>query len=203
MERACGKEMIPQGKRHVRRHPQLITKIAGEARARDGDLFPAEGKASHSEGLQCRYVKARLGENGGGCGTLQREGCHTFCFFAHRYGETRRTIEKPGQMAFLTAEPIVVFTKAEERAIVDELAIVIAPDRVMHAAYGELCGVAHREVVEIAGGIGTRDPVFGHGAQVIERGGVADRRVFHGCVFKGKHRGIARPWAPAMGAAQG
>ena len=96
-------------------------------------------------------------------------------------------------MAFLAAEHEVVGAAAKECAVIQQLALIVAPGGVMDMAHFQLRHIADHQAVETGFRILACDPVFHHGREVIDAGLVADGGIFHGLVIIGEHRGVAAP----------
>ncbi len=101
-------------------------------------------------------------------------------------------------MPFLAAQDIVVVAVAEQRAVIEQLAVLVAPGRVVDVTDLELRRIADREPVEIVGRIAAGDAVLLHRREVIDRRLIADRAMLHRHVVEGERRRVAGPGAPAV-----
>ena len=76
------------------------------------------------------------------------------------------------------AQAVFAVRQAERRAVIDDVAGVVAPDAVRHATRLEPRNVARDEPIQVARGVRSDDAVLHHRRQVVERRRVADREVF-------------------------
>jgi hypothetical protein len=95
---------------------------------------------------------------------------------------------RPAEVA--VAEPM-------DRAVVDDFAVLVAPRRVIDLPDAEFRRVAGDHPVDEPLGVRTADPVLVEGADVDDRGGLADRVVLDVVGVGIDRRGVvARPLAP-------
>jgi hypothetical protein len=109
---------------------------------------------------------------------LQGEGGDLFGDVLDLHVEAGRRVRQPDQLAFLAAQAEVLIAKAEQGAVVEHVAGIVAPDRIGDAARLQLAHVASQEPVQIALGVRAADAVFHHRREVEQGGGVAHGEVF-------------------------
>src|SRR5690606_25091760 len=136
---------VPEWQRLLRRRPQLVTEIAGEAGAGDGHAV-VEG--DDVEGLEARQVTepGRLQQCEAGR-ALQGEAGDLLAFILDCDIEAPGDVVQPGELWLLAAEAEVVGTEAEERAVVDDEAVFVAPQRVADAAGNDLAHIARHQAI--------------------------------------------------------
>ena len=112
--------------------------------------------------------------------------------------EAVRGARQPVELPLLRAQPIVAFAQVKDRAVVDDLAVVVAPDAVADLARLDLRDVARDQPIEERQRIGPCDAVLRHRREVEHRAGVADRRVFERLVEVRIGGGVVLPPVPLV-----
>src|SRR5579871_1352826 len=147
------------------------------------------------------------GETGGfedctGGRSLQGESRNLRGDLAHLDLEADGRIEQPVDLTLRRAQPILALAEREDRAVVQQVPGIVAPDAIGHASGLELAQIAGHESVEVLERLRTADPVLHHRREVVEGGGIADCEIF---LLDGREdidRRVARPGDEALDLAQ-
>ena len=115
-----------------------------------------------------------------------------------RHVEADRRCLQPCEVALLRAQAIFPFAQVEDRSIVDDLAVVVTPDRVGNASRTNLRHVARDQSVEVVQRVGSRNAVLGHRRQVEHACRIANRKVFGIGTVKLVRTRIALPLVPLV-----
>ena len=135
VDRALVEQRVPQRERARRVDPQLVTEIAREAGARDHQLAAGEREIADVEGLRfstpvqpMAFSTAQL------VGPWKREAGDVVRLLDDRTSKPNARALQPFELPLLRAQPIVAFAEMEDRAVIDDLAVVVAPDAVADLA---------------------------------------------------------------------
>ncbi len=129
--------------------PQLVAEIAGEAGARHHQFAAGEREVADVEGLQILDARAadRL-QHGAAGRALQRQRGDVVRVLDDLDVETEGRARQPVELALLRAQPVVALAQVKDRAVVDDLAVVVAPDAVADPAGLDLGDVAGDQPVQ-------------------------------------------------------
>src|SRR5688572_18900707 len=196
---ALAEERVPQVEGALRVDPQLVAEVAGEARARDHQLGAVKLKISDVEGLHGLGARAadRL-QHRAARRALQRERGDVVRVLHDRHVEAEGVARQPVELALLRAEAVDALAQVEDRAVVDHLAVVVAPDAVADLTGLDLRDVARDQAVEERERVRAGDQVLGHRRQVEDRAGVPDRRVLELLVEVGVCGRVVLPAVPLV-----
>src|SRR5688572_8076051 len=199
MDPALVEQRVPQLERVRGVDPEFVAEVAGEAGARDRELGAGKGVVADLEGLQVLHAGAadRL-QHGAARRPLQREAGDVVRVLDDGDVESEGRARQPVELALLRAEPVDALAQVEDGAVVDHLAVVVAPDAVADLAGLDLGDIARDEAVQECERIGTRDQVLGHRREVEDRAGVADRGVLELLVEKGVGGRVILPAVPLV-----
>jgi hypothetical protein len=179
--------------------PELITEIAREPGTRHHELGAVEWKVGDAEGREfLDALTAHLAQYRTARRTLQRERGDLVRVLDDRDVEAERRARQPVELALLRAEPVVALAQVEDRAVVDDLAVVVAPDAVTDLAGLDLRDVARHEAVQERECVRPRNPVLRHRAQIEYGAGVADRCVLERLVEVGVGGRVVLPPVPLV-----
>ena len=92
--------------------------------------------------------------------------------------ESQRVLLKPAQTGVGCSPAIIVFAKARDSAVVNDVAFRVAPAAVDDLIDDNLINVAGDDPVDEFSGVATGDTVFEEGGDINDCGGVADSVVF-------------------------
>ncbi len=182
-------------------NPDLVAEVAGVAGARDGDGTIAQRGVDEPEVLERVDVGGRKllrgwratagpGARGRPCSPRRPR------FDVHAL----RVQREPADVGLGARQSERAGVETADGAVVDDLAVYVAPGRVEHLAHGALGDVARDHAVEEARGVASRDQVL------VERRDVEQRR--RSCGWRrtrGRDAGRTptRPGAPPSGARSG
>ena len=85
---------------------------------------------------------------------------------------------EPVELSLGGAHAVLVVGHAKDGAVIDQLALVVAPHRIRDPPRPRLAQIAGHQAVEEAQGVGAGDAVLHHRSQVVERARITDREVF-------------------------
>ena len=176
---------------------QLVAEIAGEPGARHPRRASAERVdvvVERREPLDIGQIEG--GEDRAGPRTLERDRGDRRALVLDRDVEAQGRVEEPVEVVLLGAEPEGPVLQAVERAVVEDLAVVVAPQRVAHPARPEAGDRARREPIDEALRVSTPDPVLVERAQIEERRRVSDREVLLLDLGVDPRRRVAGPASP-------
>src|SRR5688572_991502 len=196
---ALVEQRVPQPERLRRVDPQLVAEVAGEAGARHRELGALKLEEPDLEGLQVLHARAadRL-QHGAAGRALQREAGDVVRVLDDGDVEAEGVARQPVELAFLRAEAVDAFLQVEDGAVVDHLAVVVAPDAVADPAGLDPGDVARDQPVEECERVGAGDQVLGHRRQVEHRAGVPDRGILELLVEEGVGGRVVLPAMPLV-----
>ena len=87
--------------------------------------------------------------------------------------------QEPVDLVFLGANSVYTLAQVKNRAVVDHLSVVIAPDAVTDAAGLDLTHIPCHQAVEVGQGVGAGDKVLDHGRNIEHATGVAPGEILH------------------------
>ena len=171
-------QRIPDGQGIRRVQPDLVAEVAGVAGARDGHRLAGEHVRCHAEELDAvhRRLAAAI-QHRARLRSLQRERGHLLGALGDGHVHADRVHVQPAQRRFGGGEAEAVLVEARHRAVVEQLAFVVAPAGVVHLSDGELGDVARHDPIEQPRGVGALDQVLHQRRDVDQRRVVADRPV--------------------------
>ena len=195
---AGGEQGVPHLGGGLGRDPQLVAEVARVARPADVDLDPGDLRRPAPEVAQVAEVlAARRLEDGAAVGALERERGDRLGHVLDGDVEPRGVHRQPAVLRVGGGPAQLVLGHPVDRAVVDDLAVLVAPRGVDDLADLEPRGVARHDPVGEAEGVGTRDPVLVERADVDDGGRLADRVVLDvvevGVCGRGE---VAGPLAP-------
>src|SRR3954454_22808706 len=198
--RAGLEDRVTDLERDVVRDPQLVATVARVARARDADVDAADlgspvaevahvGPVLPGGGLE--HVAAEL--------ALQRETRERLGDVFDLDIEAGRVQQEPSVGRVGGRDPILRVGDACDRPVVEHLAGLVAPRRVVDLVHLELRDVARHDAVEQPRGVGSADHILVQRACVDHGGGLPDRAVLD-VVEVRVHGGreVSRPLAPRL-----
>src|SRR5262249_789465 len=141
--------------------PNLVAEIAGVAGPRYLDRYSANVPMCHAEIFQAPDVSAaeRIEELSRRW-TLKRQRRHLIRNVVGPPIPTNRALSEPSEARIRGSPPKAVFADARHGAIIDNLAKLVAPRRVVHLAHSELMRVARDDAVYQLHGISPADHVL-------------------------------------------
>ena len=171
-------DRVEDGERVVAADPHLVAEVAGVAGARDrdrraGDLglgVPEVRQAPRPRGPACRGWLASAGPGRRACRTPR---WHPRCVTSSR---PTRSLEV-AEVGLGGGQQELVVGVAEDHAVLEHVATVVAPQRVLRAPGLAGPDVAGHHAPEEALGVAADDPVLVQRRGVEEAGAVADREV--------------------------
>jgi hypothetical protein len=89
-----------------------------------------------------------------------------------------RVLLQPAQARIRRRPAVGLLRQAGHRTVVDDLAVLVAPRRVVHLANRHPLGVARDDAIHQSRGVASGHAIFEQRGDVDQRGGVADRVVF-------------------------
>ena len=168
-------EFVPDFHGVVPRAPDFVAEIAGVAGARN--IHGNAGYFSVRDTKIFEIGNACFG-NGmkkfAGCGALQRERGDFFGDVFDFDVEAERVLLKPAKAGIGGGPTVVIFTKAGDRPVVDDIAFRVAPAAVDDLVHGDFVDIPRDDAVDETRGVGAGDAIFVKRRDVNERGGVAD-----------------------------
>ena len=178
--RPADDDRVPDPQRRVPRHPDLVAEIAGVTGARHVHRDAGDVAAGGAEILQRRQI---------GVAHLRAAAAPTSAPAAPARRRFRRCPRSPtfrpdafsvSQRRFGSAavQRNACSRQPRHRAIVDDLAVLVAPRRVVDLADAHLRGVARDDAIDEAHRVGAGDAVLVERRDVDQRAGVPDRVVF-------------------------
>ena len=181
------------------RDPQLVAEVARVARPADVDLDARDASSRGAGSSEGRRSPRRWPPRG-------RPGCTGPGARARRPARRRPRSSTSRPAAFIVSQRYCGSAAVQrssssddpvDRAVVDDLAVLVAPRRVDDLPDLELRRVARHDAVGEAQGVGTRDPVLVQRADVDDGGRLADRVVLDVVEVGVRGRGeVAGPLAP-------
>ena len=202
-------ERIPDGRCPLGGDPQLVAEVARVAGPRDvdGDGAPALADlrgpsaevAQVGEGLAGRHLEHRSRAR-----PLERESGQRLRDVLDVDVEAGRVLAEPAVLRVGGGPAELALGDPVDRAVVDDLAVLVAPRRVVDLADGHPRGVARDHPVDERVGARTGQAVLVERADVDERGRLADRVVLDVVDVGVDGRGeVARPLPPLLLAVEG
>src|SRR5262245_47923411 len=111
---------------------------------------------------------------------------------------------KPAQVGLGGRPAIAVFLEPRDRAVIDHLALLVAPAAINHLSPGDLVDVARDDAVQKFGRVWSADQVFVERGYVDQRRGIADGVVLVLMMhLVGADRIVSRPLAVVEAGAEG
>ena len=80
---------------------------------------------------------------------MQRQACDVDRFFPDADIEADSRGDQPRQMALRGTQTVITITQMKDRAIVDDLALIVAPDRVRYPAGANLAHIARHQAIDV------------------------------------------------------
>src|SRR4029077_15081267 len=186
--------------------PQLIAQVPGETGARhhQRDLRPPAQRPRHREQSVFEGFEAfdarqthRL-QQLAGSRALHRERRDLLGDLADLDVKAERGGREPVELSLRGAYTVFVVGHAKDGAVIDQMALVVAPHRVRDPPRPRLAQVAGHQAIEEAQSVGTGDAVLDHRSQVVERARVTDREVLLLDAGEYVDGGVAAPWHEAV-----
>src|SRR5258708_5712495 len=110
---------------------------------------------------------------------------------------------KPAEVGLGGGPAISVLVQPRDGAVIDNLALLVAPAAIDHLALGDLRDVSRDDSIDQLGGVAPSDQVFEQRGDVDERGGIADGVVLVLMMhFVGADGVVSRPLAVIKALAQ-
>src|SRR5258706_9216349 len=191
-------ERVPGRGRLAGGDPDLVSEVARVARPRDVDIDLAELRRASPEVAQVveRLAGRRL-EHRPRERPLERDRGDLFRDVLDRHVQAASVEREPALLRIRGGPPELVRGEAMDRAVVDDLAVLVAPGRVVDLPDLELRRIAGDDPVDEPLRLWTGDAVFVERRDVDEGGCLADRVVLD-VVGVGVHRRgpVARPLPP-------
>ena len=181
VERGAGRhDGVPDLQRCLPRHPDLVAKVAGVAGARDIYRHAGNGPAGGAEVAQANpdVGGTDAAQERGRRRSLQRQRRHLFRHVLDLDVEARRVLRQPAQARVRRRPAIRLLPHSRHRPVVDDLAIVVAPGRVVDLPDGHLRGVARDDAVDQASRVLPRHAILEQRGDVDQAAGVAQGVVF-------------------------
>ena len=193
-------QQVPQRAGMSRFDPEFVTQVAGKAGARHHDFETGLLEGSDFERLEFFDAgEAKLLEHGAGRRALQGEGGNVLGDFAHLHVETDGRIQEPVQLPFGGAEQEFFLAQPEDGAVVDDMAVVVAPHGVGDAIDLELADITRDQSIQESLGIRPADLVLDHRRHVEQGRRVANREVLVLHRRENRQRVVAAPLAEGAG----
>ena len=89
--------------------------------------------------------------------------CDGFGFVFNRDVKTQSVPGEPVICALIGADTVVLLSQTEDRAVIHDLTIVVAPDRIAHPVDANFADVTGNQTIQISLGVGSSNPVLVHG----------------------------------------
>ncbi len=196
---AGGEQVIPERLGVLRGRPQLVTEVAREAGPRHHQLETVEVDVHQPERLQlAEPLDAHAAQDRKRRRPLHRERRHVRGLVRDAHVEADRRVHEPRAVPLLRTQPVLAFPEMEDRAVVDHLSLVVAPDCIGHSTRLYLAHVAGDESIDVHQCIRSRDAVLRHRRQVEDTGGVADREILGVRAVKRIGHRVAFPRVPGI-----
>src|SRR6185436_7138879 len=195
---------VPRLGRALRGDPQLVAEVARVARARDLDLdaLPAQAQRRRPAAEVAQLSERLLGgllEGAPGQRTLERDRRDLLGDVIDGDVEVAGVEGQPAELGVGGGPEVLGLGESMDRAVVDDLAVLVAPGRVPDLPHGELRGVAGDHPVDERGRVRAGDAVLVQGRDVDQRGSLADRVVLDVVRVGVRGRGpVAGPLAPLL-----
>ena len=172
-------EPVPDRKRSLGRHPELVAPVARVSGARDvdgdaGDLAHAAAEVLHVDPVGAGHLLQDLPRES----TLERERGGGVADVGDLHVEAGGVHQEPAVAGVRGRDAVSVLREARHGAVVEDLALLVAPGRVVGPVDRELGHVPRHHAVEEPEGVGARDLVLVERAHV-DHG----RRLSDGVVF--------------------
>ena len=170
---------IPDGQGIIWPHPQFVAEVTGIAGTRYGDRDIVALKVLDTEWLEIlETIDACGGKNGKGRGALYGQRSYIVRLDSDTDIKSLCRHEQPIQLMMLRTQAVVGFAQLKQCAVVDQLALVIAPDNIGDASGSQPGQVSRQQSIEIRTGVRPRDPVLLHRREIHHRTSAADREIF-------------------------
>jgi len=186
-------------------HPDFEAEVAGVAGA--GDVHGNAGYfgVGDAKVLQIRDAGVSYGfKEAAGGGALHGQRGHVFGGVDDFYVETEGVLLEPAETRVGGSPAIVIFAETGDGAVVDDVALGIAPTAVDDLVDCDFVDVAGDDAVDEFGGVFSGDAIFEERGDVDERGGVADGVVLVLVVhFVDAYGVVAGPFAVVEALAKG
>ncbi len=190
-------QRIPQCLGFAGIDPQLVAQVTGKPGTRHHQLGTFEVAVHQAEGFQrVETRQPQFAEHAERRRSLHGERRHVLSFVGDRHIQADCGGLQPGKMALLRTQPVLAFAQVEDRAVVDDLALVVAPDRVGDAPGPDLCHVASDQAIDVVERVRSGDAVFRHRRQVEDSRRVANRKVLGVRTVEFVWRRVALPLVP-------
>ena len=201
---AAAHQRVPHLDGAIPRHPDLVAEIARVAGARDVDRHAGDRPLVMRKYLRCRCrrrpPRASSRAEVGPC-SASAATCSEMSSIAHV--ETDGVLREPAQVRIGGGPAVRVLRQPRHRPVVDHLAVLVAPRRVVDLPDGELRRVARDDAIDEPGRVAAADAVLEERRDVDERRRVADRVVLVLVMrFVRADRVVARPLAEIQAFAQ-
>ena len=199
-----GHQRVPDDERIGGVHPDLVTQVAGVPGAGNGHPSAGNRVERHAEVLErVDRLLARVVQDGARLGSLQAERRHLLGDFDDGHVHADCVHVQPAQLRLGGSEAVDLLVDARDRAVVQQLAVVVAPAGVVDLPDLQLVDVARGQAVQQARCVTAGDLVFDQRRDVDQRGVVADRPVLAvEPEIVRAHGEAAAPAAPVVGQAQ-
>ena len=167
---------VPDFHRVVPRHPDFIAQIAGVSGARDVHGNAADLAAGHAEIFEIGDVRASatafssLPE----VGPCSASAATLFGNVLDLHIHVQAVLPEPAQAGVGGGPAIVVFFQPRDRAVVDDLALLVAPAAINHLSDFHFVDVAGDDAVHQLGGVLARDQILVERRNIDQRGRIAD-----------------------------
>ena len=200
---------LPQRLRALGGHPELVAEIARVARAGHGHRTASGARANFSgrevEVAHRAEVNARRGRlsNGPSPRPLERQHADLFRDVPHLDVHAPAAVLEPAQAGLRRADQKALAREALHVAVLQQMALLVAPGRVHHPARATLREVPRHEAIQQPFGVRAGDLVLEQRRHVDQAGRVADRPVLaFGRRLVGFDARVARPVTPRSALAQ-
>ena len=194
---------VPQRQRNIGGREKLVAEVAREAGPGNGDLVTLMVETCQLEGLKGLDTGKPCGVEHRKAGRpLQSQRGKRLGFLVDRHVEAIGAVGQPGQVALLAAEAKIRLRQPEQGAVIQHMAVIVAPGRILDPSGLQLAHVAQRQAIEETFGIGSAYAVFDHRRDVEQGRRGADREIFELVVENRVRRLVARPGIPVVGGRQ-
>ena len=155
--------------------PDFVAQVAGVAGARNVHGNAGNFAVGHAEIFERGNVGVRHGvQQFAGGGTLQRESRSFLGNVLNLHIQAKGVLPEPAQAGIGGGPAVVVFAEARDGAVVNDLAVGIAPAAVNDLIDGHLVDVAGDDTIDEFAGVAAVDAVFEERCDVDQSRGVAD-----------------------------
>ena len=196
--RPGGHQRVPHGHRIAGGHPDLVPEVAGIARARHVDRHLADPSRTAPEVPEIRERRpGRRLEDVPRERALERERRGRLGLVDDRDIQSGAVLAEPSKLGIRGRPAIQALVEPVDRAVIDDLAVLVAPGRVVDRPDLELRRVPGDHAVDEPHRIRPRHEVLVERRHVEQRGGLTDGVVLDVVrVGVGARGEVARPLAP-------